>query len=454
MPKSGQRAVQEDLRIAIGEWIVAQTLAGASELEILAGICERMNLAGLSLMRASVAHDLLDPTFDARGVRWLRDRGALEEEFPRSDDPLANQDWMRSPFFHLLESREPILRRRLDATYRRGEFPMLDGFQDGGATDYVAIASRVGESVRLGEGEGVVASWTTDNPGGFSATQIQLLAGVMPHLTLVFMLRTMNRTARTLIQTYLGSNAAERVLAGNIVRGRAEPIRAVVWFSDLVGFTRISDTASAGTVLELLNDYAEAQVEEIETHGGHVLKFIGDGILAIFPQEDMPIRLRCRRMAASLRVCAFPPSSSLIPSSSFPNHTRPLVGGESQLRHRNNVDLPEPEGPRMLTTSPWVTAKSIPSSTRFVPNVLQICWHRIAQAPGTTLSVMDDSRSSRAHQGVCRQPTFHPLRPCRTRSIQRPIGQCDGDVDLDRGVRLGHCRFGKEHEFGHGHDGK
>jgi len=293
MPKSGQRAVQEDLRIAIGEWIVAQTLAGASELEILAGICERMNLAGLSLMRASVAHDLLDPTFDARGVRWLRDRGALEEEFPRSDDPLANQDWMRSPFFHLLESREPILRRRLDATYRRGEFPMLDGFQDGGATDYVAIASRVGESVRLGEGEGVVASWTTDNPGGFSATQIQLLAGVMPPLTLVFMLRTMNRTARTLIQTYLGSNAAERVLAGNIVRGRAEPIRAVVWFSDLVGFTRISDTASAGTVLELLNDYAEAQVEEIETHGGHVLKFIGDGILAIFPQEDMA--QACRR---------------------------------------------------------------------------------------------------------------------------------------------------------------
>ena len=293
MPKSGQRAVEEDLRIAISEWIIAQTMAGANEVEILAGVGERMNLAGLSIVRASVAHDLLDPTFDARGVRWLRDRGALEEEFPRSDDPLANQDWMRSPFFHLLESHEPILRRRLDATYRRGEFPMLDGFQDDGVTDYVAIASRVGESVRLGEGEGVVASWTTDNPGGFSAARIQLLAGVMPPLTLMFMLRTMNRTARALIRTYLGSDAAERVLAGNIVRGRAEPIRAVVWFSDLVGFTRISDTASAGTVRELLNDYAEAQVEEIEARGGQVLKFIGDGILAIFPQADMA--QACRR---------------------------------------------------------------------------------------------------------------------------------------------------------------
>ena len=139
---------------------MAHALAGASELEILAGICEQMHQAGLPILRASVAHDLLDPTFDARGVRWQRGQGGLEEEFPRSDDPLQNQDWTRSPFFHLFESHEPMLRRRLDATYRRGEFPMLDRFQDEGAADYVAFASRIGESVRLGEGEGIMASWT------------------------------------------------------------------------------------------------------------------------------------------------------------------------------------------------------------------------------------------------------------------------------------------------------
>ena len=170
---------------------------------------------------------------------------------------------------------------------------MLDRFQDEGTADYIAFISRVGESMRLGEGEGIMASWTTDAREGFSDAQVKLLGGIMPALTLAFMLRTMNRTARTLIQTYLGSDAAERVLAGNIVRGRAEPIRAVVWFSDLVGFTRISDTSSPGTVLELLNDYAEAQVEEIEAQGGHVLKFIGDGIMAIFPQQEMA--LACAR---------------------------------------------------------------------------------------------------------------------------------------------------------------
>ena len=289
----------ESLRVALSDWIMVHALAGESEVEILAGMCEQMHRAGLPIFRASVAHDLLDPTFAARGVRWQRDQGALEEAFPRSDDPLQNQDWTRSPFFHLFESHEPMLRRRLDATYRRGEFPMLDRLQDEGAADYIAFISRVGGSVVLGEGEGIMASWTTDAPEGFSGAQIQQLADVMPPLTLVFMLRTMNRTARTLIQTYLGSDAAERVLAGNIVRGRAEPIRAVVWFSDLVGFTRISDTSSPGTVLELLNDYAEAQVEEIEAQGGHVLKFIGDGILAIFPQDDMARACGCALDAAA-----------------------------------------------------------------------------------------------------------------------------------------------------------
>ena len=275
-----------DARSEISGWIVSAALAGHDEGAIVAGICERMIGAGISVVRASVATNLLDPTFDARGVRWLRSQGVVDEAFTLTADAAAEEDWKRSPFFRLVESGEPMLRRRLDATYRRGEFPMLDRLQDEGGTDYAAFALRVGRSVRLGEGKGLAASWMTDAPNGFSEEQIELLAGILPALTLAMFLRITHRAARTLLATYLGSDAAERVLAGNIVRGRAEPIRAVVWFSDLVGFTRISDAESADTVLALLNDYAEAQVDEIEAHGGHVLKFMGDGILAIFPDDD------------------------------------------------------------------------------------------------------------------------------------------------------------------------
>lgn len=279
--------MDERAKAGIGEWIVGATLAGTNEIGILTGVGERLNAAGVSLVRVSVATDLLDPTFDGRGVRWLRDEGGVEETFVRdADGTIVSEDFPQSPFGFLLRSGEPTMRRHLDLTYRRGEFPMLDRFQDQGVTDYLAIAARVGETIRMGESQGIVVSWTTDAPGGFANAEVELLAGIMPALTLSFMLRTTHRDARTLLTTYLGRHAADRVLAGNIVRGRAEPIDAVVWFSDLVGFTRISDNVGAANALALLNDYAQAQVEEIEAHDGHVLKFIGDGILAIFPNTD------------------------------------------------------------------------------------------------------------------------------------------------------------------------
>ena len=281
--------------------IVRAVLDGASEADLLADVCTRLNAIGLALVRVSIASNLLDPTFDARGVTWLPGEGAVDESFSRSTDPASNEVWLTSPFYALLESGRPTFRRRLDAGFVRGEFPLLDNLQDGGATDYFALAQRVGAGIRLGDGEGMIASWSTSMPGGFRDEHLSLVRGVMPALTLACMLHTAHRAARTLLATYLGSDAAERVLAGNIVRGRAEPIRAVVWFSDLVGFSRISDTTDAVTVLALLNEYAEAQVEEIEEHEGHVLKFMGDGILAIFPGDDTAGACQ-RALAAAARL--------------------------------------------------------------------------------------------------------------------------------------------------------
>jgi adenylate cyclase len=290
--------MNDGIKSDIGEWIVRAALAGRSDVEILAGVCERLNGAGLLLVRGAIGTDLLDPTLDSLAALWNRGRGVTERTSPRTDDEVANNDWLQSPFYRLLERGERTLRRRLDATYQRGEFSLLDAFQDQGVTDYVAFLERVDESLHFGDFPGMYSSWTTDAPDGFSDDQLELLAGIVPTLTLASMLRTTHRTARTMITTYLGHDAALRVLAGNIVRGRAEPIRAVVWFSDLVGFTRISDKVGAEGMLALLNDYAEAQVEAIEAHGGHVLKFIGDGILAIFPDGQAEPACACALDAA------------------------------------------------------------------------------------------------------------------------------------------------------------
>jgi adenylate cyclase len=291
-------AMTQQLQTAMAEWIVGAALAGKDDAAILTGVCERLGAAGVPVLRVSLSGDLLDPILDGRGVRWKRGQGAGEEVFTRTTDAVVSADWKSSPFFRLIESGEHHLRRRLDAAYRRGEFPLLDALQDQGTTDYAAFVAPIGEGTRLGDIRGVIGSWTTDRPGGFSDAEIAVLDRIMPPLALAFMLQTTSRVARTMVTTYLGSDAAQRVLAGNIVRGRAERIRAVVWYADLVGFTRISETVGPEGVLALLNDYAEAQVEAIEAHGGHVLKFMGDGILAFFPDEQ-PVHACIRALDAA-----------------------------------------------------------------------------------------------------------------------------------------------------------
>ena len=275
----------ESESIGLGAWIARSALDGVAEIDLLAGLCERLNAAGVQIMRAAIGGDLLDPVFDSRGLRWARGAGGIEETFAREADPTMNEDWARSPFFAMIKRGDDFLRRRMGDDVVRGEFPVVDELAAQGATDYATFLTRVGTDGWQRKVEGMVSSWTTDAQGGFTDAQLDLVAAMLPTLALAFTLRTTRQTARTLVTTYLGSDAAERVLAGNIVRGQAEPLRAVVWFSDLAGFTRISETVGPAGVLALLNAYAEVQVDAIEAHGGHVLKFIGDGILAIFPEE-------------------------------------------------------------------------------------------------------------------------------------------------------------------------
>jgi adenylate cyclase len=183
------------------EWIVDRALAGASEIDILTGLCERLEAAGFGILRASVANDLLDPTYDARGVRWNRGKGGLEEVFPRTEGFVVNESWTRSPFFALAESGRPRLRRRLNATYRRGEFPLLDEFERMGGTDYIAFATPVGDTVLFGDGQGIVSSWLTDAQGGFSDEKIEAIAYLLPTLALAFKLQNTHRSARTAVAT-------------------------------------------------------------------------------------------------------------------------------------------------------------------------------------------------------------------------------------------------------------
>ncbi len=268
----------------LAAWITEAGLAGQSETATLTGFCERAGRIGLPIARAIVLADTLHPIYQGRAFRWNRDRDTtVLTEYGRSDEDLGR--WQRSPFFHLEEAGETVLRRRLAAD-TRAEFSIFAELIDAGMTDYIAMVNRFATEAIIGNMDGVYSSWATDAPGGFSDADFQALCRLTPLLALTVKAASLTRIAETLVQTYLGRDAGRRVLEGRIGRGITDQIEAVLWFSDLRSYTRISDTADPGELIPLLNDYAGAIIAAIYDEGGDVLKLIGDGVLAIFTVEN------------------------------------------------------------------------------------------------------------------------------------------------------------------------
>jgi adenylate cyclase len=268
-------------------WLVERGLAGASETELLHGFCERCCQAGLALSRAVALIDTLHPIYEGRAFRWRNDgvEESAVQEYGSSNEGEAAASWQSSPFYYLLTSGSDELRRRV-AQVDSADFPHLDTLKRDGHTDYVALIHRFAGEGAMGEMDCVYSSWTTKHPDGFGDAGMAALRRLVPSLALAIKCASLARIAGTLVEVYLGRDAGRRVLSGRISRGVAEKIRAVLWSSDLRGYTAISDTASPGEIIPLLNDYADAVISAVHETGGEVLKLIGDGVLAIFRAED------------------------------------------------------------------------------------------------------------------------------------------------------------------------
>jgi adenylate cyclase len=290
---------RESLLIDLASSITGDALAGVPEIAVVEGVCERLVAAGVPLSRMIVGVDTLHPLVGGRLYTWRRGVGIECEEITREASLPTAPMWVASPFHHLLAGRESVYRFRGPPTDGRYPFPVLAELAEIGVTDYIACVHRLGNPVKLGELDCVYSSWSSDAPAGFSEADVALVTALGPFLAAAMLSCTLRQITRTLVETYLGGDAGGRVLRGAIARGVAERIRAVVWFSDLKGFTSMVDSTDPELVLPLLNDYADPQVEAIHTHGGTVLKFIGDGMLGIFPVGDSAAEAASGALAAA-----------------------------------------------------------------------------------------------------------------------------------------------------------
>jgi adenylate cyclase len=260
----------------VGRWILREGPHIDSEVEIFDELCWRLVGDGLPLFRATLHMGTLHPQIRGVGVRWLREM-KIVEEYRILQGAEATDEYLRSPIRKTIERGTPF-RRRL--TEDAPEYPLLSKLRDFGSTDYFALA--LNRTFRRFP----VVTWATDRPSGFSDAELAALEEINPALAAIFEPRAIRRVTENLLDTYLGPQAGRRVLAGQIQRAEGERLRAVIMIADMRGFTALSDRLPGEEVIEILDDYFDAIVTPVGAHNGETLKFMGDGVLAIFPAAD------------------------------------------------------------------------------------------------------------------------------------------------------------------------
>ncbi|MGD0847688.1 adenylate/guanylate cyclase domain-containing protein [Bradyrhizobium sp.] len=260
------------------DWLIDGARSAPGSGQMMSQMCERLVAAGLPLWRVGVFVRTLHPDIVGRNFIWRP--GAEVVMGTVNFEMLDSPEYLNSPLAIVFaEGRE--VRSLIDAPESK-RFPFFDDMRAEGVTDYIALP--------LVQSDGFVhaSSWTTKQPGGFTDDQLTALRSLIPPMARLIEITRLHRTASVLLDTYVGSRAGERILGGQIRRGHAEIMHAAIWLSDLRGFTALSDRLPAETVVDILNLYFDCQVSAIRTHGGEVLKFMGDGLLAVFPIAEQP----------------------------------------------------------------------------------------------------------------------------------------------------------------------
>ena len=277
----------------VTDWLIDGARSASSPTQIMAETCERLIQAGLPLWRVGVFVRTLHPDIFGHSFVW---RPGAEVVVNSADFDIQDSPEFRNSPLAILYDKGQEGRYRLDDPASK-RFPFFDDMRAEGVTDYIALP------LLFIYGSTHASSWTTKQPGGFSDEQLNGLRLLVSPLARVIEIISLRRTASNLLDTYVGNRAGERILGGQIRRGHTDTMDAAIWLSDLRGFTALSDRLPAETVVDILNNYFDCQVAAIRTHGGEVLKFMGDGLLAVFPIDEYvgDVQQVCSRVLEAAR---------------------------------------------------------------------------------------------------------------------------------------------------------
>jgi len=246
---------------------------------ILVELCEKMRAVGIPIGRATMHFRTMHPQW--LGARILWRTGMKEADIATFSYGVENTpQFLASPINEIFNGATEV-RKNLEVCQKVDlNYPLYKEMYAEGLTDYIAWP------IYHTLGKRHIVTFASDAPGGFTEQHLAFLRDLLPALTMVTEIRLKNIMARTLLRTYVGPHASEKILAGATTRGSGTTVGAAILICDLRDFTTISDMWPRDDVIELLNGYFDAMVDPIEKHGGEILKFMGDGLLAIFPLSD------------------------------------------------------------------------------------------------------------------------------------------------------------------------
>jgi adenylate cyclase len=276
---------------AVVDWLIDGARSAPLPQQVLAQLSDRLVACGIPLWRVAVFVRTLHP--QVMGRRFIWRPGAEIEMSEAPFGVLETAEFLNSPVARVYETGRPV-RRKLADPDGGADFPVLADLRAEGVTDYLA------SPLVFTDGAIHVVTCTSREPGGFTDAQIADIEAIITPLARVAEIRALRRMASVLLDTYVGHDAGERILAGQIRRGDIEEIHAAIWLSDMRGFTALADRQPPRVLIDLLNRYFDCQVPVILDHGAEVLKFMGDGLLAIFAISGDETEV-CRRALAAAR---------------------------------------------------------------------------------------------------------------------------------------------------------
>ncbi|HST95869.1 MAG TPA: adenylate/guanylate cyclase domain-containing protein [Microvirga sp.] len=257
--------------IALRDWLVTVAAQMDDPNQVMSGFVERLIDLGLPIDRAASAIETLHSEYAGIGRFWTPEEGTVVRYLPHGER--RDIVYRRSPFAHVNRTGEWLF---LDLDETPDDlFPIIPELKQAGYRHYLTVPIRFINGAENG------ISFATRDPNGFGERGLTILRLVMPSFALITELRATSNRLDEVLRIYVGDEPHRAILSGAILRGQVTRIRSAILFADMRDYTRISSTLSPESAVELLNDYFDCLVPPIEEEGGEVLKYLGDGLLAI-----------------------------------------------------------------------------------------------------------------------------------------------------------------------------